>query len=416
MAHEIDRRTFLSGAVGVGALAVTAHSPLRIASRETNPSPVTTIAPGSATSDQRILVLVTLYGGNDGLNTLVPYEDPAYYRLRGAIGVPPASVLQIGQGFGFHPAFTGIKSLYDQGNVAVVRGVGYPDPNYSHFVSMDTWQSADPSGSAATGWIGRWLDGTNAGPLDAMFFGANVPLVFVGEEKKASAVAATSSSSAQLPPGGVGLKSLYAMMASNHRGDDLLERESANQDAAMLVVSSAVSQALVEVGPPTKDFGSVAGSLGAQLQVVAQLIGAQFPTRVYGVTLGGFDAHAGEEASYAPLLAQLDAAVSGFFTSIAGLPDAANTVTAIYSEFGRQVAANASGGTDHGAANDVFVIGPSIKGGLYGDPPSLTNLDAVGSLIATSDFRSVYATLLDRVIDVEPTAVLGQSFGEIPFI
>lgn len=414
MPTPMDRRSFLAKTLAAGAF--TALHPLaRTVGHATAASP-TTVPAGTAPVGDRTLVLVTLYGGNDGLNTVVPYQDPAYYRQRGAIGVAPSAVLPLGQGVGLHPAFTGMNALWGAGNLAIVRGVGYPDANYSHFASMDIWQSGDPADDVGTGWIGRWLDGANTAPLSALWLGPNVPLAFVGKRQQAAAISVSNSPATQIPPGDALFRSVYELLESHHGGRGALEDAIARQATTMLSVSSSVSQALLRIPVPTHNLGSASGTLGAQLSIVSQLIAAGLPTRVYGVSLGGFDSHAGEEASYAPLYAQLDAAVSGFFAAIASLPQAASTVMMIYSEFGRRVAANASGGTDHGAANDLFVLGQPVHGGFYGDQPSLTQLDSNGSLAYTQDYRSVYATLLDQVIDVEPSSVLGSSWPEIGFI
>ena len=411
--EPMDRRSFLSGALALGAVGASNHlGRLRPAVK----TPPTTAPAGAAPVGNRTLVLVTLYGGNDGLNTVVPYADPAYYRQRGAIAVTPSAALPLGQGLGLHPALKGINALWSAGQVAILRGVGYPDPNYRHFSSMDIWQSADPSADDTTGWIGRWLDGSGVDALGALWLGSNVPLAFVGKRQQASAIIASASPNSQVPPGDALFRSLYGNLQHDQRGRDEIEREIGRGGTTMLNVSSTVSQALLRVPAPTKVLPPSSGPLGTQLSIVSQLIAAELPTKVYGVSLGGFDSHAGEEASYAPLFAQLDSAVSGFFASLASNPQAGNTVMMIYSEFGRRVAANASGGSDHGAANDVFVIGPPVKGGFYGDQPSLTALDATGSLIPTQDFRSIYATLLDQVIDVEPKAVLKSSWPEVPFI
>ncbi len=184
----------------------------------------------------------------------------------------------------------------------------------------------------------------------------------------------------------------------------------------MLDVSKVISQTLEHAPAVAQNFDATAGSFGTELGVVAQLIASGMPTQVYGVSLNGFDSHAGELASYAALLKQLDSGVTGFFKSLQGVPQGAQTVLVIYTEFGRRVVANASEGTDHGSGNTAFVVGPSVKGGFYGDQPSLTQLDSNGSLVVTTDFRSIYATALEQILDVDSSVILRGRFPGVPFI
>ena len=410
---SMDRRQFLAGALATGAYGALHHTLGVPRSRSIGPKVAPRLSPSQG---GRILVLLTLYGGNDGLNTVVPFSDPSYIQQRGSIAIPESSVLQIGQGFGLHPALTGIKALWDAGQVAIIRGVGYPNPNYSHFESMDIWQSGNPSGDQPTGWIGRWLDTTRPDPMQALWLGANLPLAFVGKNQQASSIAASSSPASQIPTGGAELRSFYALLQQAHRYDTKLQRASMSAGTNMLAVSQVISQSLQHAPAVAQNFAATAGSFGTELGVVAQLISAGMPTQVYGVSLNGFDSHAGELASYATLLKQLDSGVAGFFKSLRGVPQGAQTVLVIYTEFGRRVVANASEGTDHGSGNTAFVIGPSVKGGFYGDQPSLTQLDSNGSLAVTTDFRTIYSTVLEQILDVDPSVILGGQFTGVPFI
>lgn len=411
---EIDRRQFLAGAVGVGVASAMPGGVGRLLAHATSTSVSSPRV--VATSTGRVLVLVTLYGGNDGLDSVVPYTNSAYFQARGLVAVPAPSVLQIGEGFGLNPALSSLKKQFDAGQVAIVHGVGYPDPNYSHFASMDIWQSASPSNESSTGWLGRWLDATGTDPMRALWLGSNIPLAFVGSKQQASSIAPTSSVSAQLPPGGADLKALYEVLERTRSADPRLQLAVAQAGTNMLAVSSEVAGALSRAPSLASNFTATAGSLGAQLAVVAQLILSGMPTQAYGVSLGGFDSHASEGVSYPGLLKQLDASVAGFFKSLEGTAAAANTVLVIYSEFGRRVVANASLGTDHGAANVAFVVGPGVKGGFYGSPPSLTQLDSNGSLVATTDFRSIYSTVLGQVMGIDPSSILGGQFPALGFL
>ncbi len=362
------------------------------------------------------LVLVTLYGGNDGLNTVVPYQDPAYEAQRGAIAIKPDTVLDIGNGLGLHPSLVGMKSLWDAGKLAIVRGVGYPDPNYSHFASMDIWQAGTTANDVTTGWIGRWLDATGANPMRAISLGANVPTAFAGAHQQASAIAPSSSPYSQLPPGDPAFRSVYKLLEHPSGRPSPLELLVAQSGTNMLRVSRVVANALQHVPAPAVLGSSAAGYLGQQLAVVAQLIGAGLPTRAYHVSLQGFDTHAGELVTQAQLLQQVDTSVTGFLGAIAGNPRGQKAVVVLYTEFGRRVQANASGGTDHGAANDAFVMGHSVRGGLYGDEPSLTRLDVDGNLVVSTDFRSIYATCLEQILGVDAKPFLGRSWPTLGFL
>jgi uncharacterized protein (DUF1501 family) len=413
MSDQISRRTFLGGALALGAAGIVQSAVSSNASASLLlPHSPTTLLPDTG----KILVIVTLYGGLDGLNTVVPYQDSSYYSIRGNVGIPAANVLPIVGGMGLHPALTGTKTLFDAGNVAIIRGVGYPKPSYSHFSSMDIWQSGSPSGDVTTGWIGRWLDRTGKSPLRAISVGPNLPLAFVGRHQRASAITASSTPISQLPPNDPTLVALYEGLERKRRGQTPLEVDVVESATSMLSVSRIVAQALTQIPSPVKSFGSSSGTLGTQLGVVAQLISAGLPTKVYGVELGGFDSHSGEITSYSPLLGQLDASISGFFKAIQGSPLASDVVMFVYTEFGRRVQPNASLGTDHGSGNVAFVIGSGVQGGFYGDQPSLTQLDSNGSLLVTTDYRSIYSTLLDQVLDITPSSILATSPTPIGFL
>ncbi len=418
------RRQFLVGAAGAGAAGLVAAR---------HPWSALSTAPGSAAGGgpdgKGILVLVTLYGGNDGLNTVIPYTDGHYLGGRAQLGYQPNEVIPLAEGLALHPNLKGMKKLWDRHQLAIVRGVGYPNPNRSHFRSMDIWQSGVPDSAVATGWLGRWLDGTGADPMRAISVGASLPRALAGEKVSAAAVPVGN---VNLPGGNVG--AAFGALSATTPGEAVLPARVAQVGADLLRVDKTVADLLASqptdaeanhstnldgqggTGAATnKAKGGGDGSLSSQLQLVSRLIKAGAPSAVYGVSLGGFDTHANEKETHARLWAEVDAAVSGFFTDIAPSPQAGKVVLATYSEFGRRVAANASGGTDHGTAAPVFVAGPHVKGGLYGDEPSLSNLDA-GDLKFTTDFRSVYATLLDGVLGVDPKAALGKSFKPVAFL
>ncbi len=389
---------------------------------------------GSSTG--RTLVLLTLYGGNDGMNTVIPYQDPAYASYRGQLAIKESTVLPLGEGFGLHPALPGFKKLWDAKQLAVVQGVGFANPNYSHFESMDIWQSGVPGTPVTSGWLGRWLDGTNASPLRALGIGPTLPTALTGEKVQGAAVPAGTF----VLPGDATEQALYASMARSASSETRLLTEAAVANANLLDVQRAIGPTLnqsVNSDPlhlQSSDSNSRAGGneaalsiangggglssanvLATQLSMVANLILAGAETEVYSVELGGFDTHSAQADTQSNLLGQVDAAVPAFLHAISTHPRGQDTVVVIYTEFGRRVWANASEGTDHGWANVVFAAGQPVRGGFFGDPPSLSKLSE-GNLIYTTDFRSVYATVFDNVLGVDPKPFLNGSFKTLPFV
>jgi uncharacterized protein (DUF1501 family) len=316
------------------------------------------------------------------------------------------------------------KQLWDRGQLAVVRGVAYPNPNRSHFRSMDIWQSADPVGSTTTGWIGRWLDAVASSPLDAVAMGSTLPLALAGVH---TAGAAVPSGGGRVGLTGATLDAWRAMQTVSTSAPSLFAR--AQQSALdLLTVSSTVGPVLdagtvgsspaadaqaagtslesAAADPGTKAKGRRATSLADQLDTVSRLMRGGVPTRVYFTSMGGFDTHADEAPTHPQLMADLDQAVGDFLDGLAGDPRAESVVVAVYSEFGRRPTPDASGGTDHGVAAPVLLAGAAVKGGLLGDEPSLSAFDPNGDLVWNIDFRSIYASLLGDVLGTDPTSVL----------
>lgn len=419
----ITRRQFVLGGLGAGVAGAAGLSltrdPRKPAPPAAAPGPGSTAPASTAPLKDGILVLLTLYGGNDGLNTVIPYENGSYLGGRATLGYQPEQVLPLGDGLGLHPNLTQLKGLWDAKRLAIVRGVGYPNPDRSHFRSMDIWQSAVPDDQVVTGWVGRWLDATGSDPLRAISVGGSLPRIFGGDKAAGAAVPVGELTL----PGSPAVRSAFAAVSQPSAGASPLAARVAQSGKDLLTVDDAIAQLLA--GQP-ENADAAAGStslegtgggnaLLPQLQLVSKLVKAGSPTRVYGVSLGGFDTHANEKETHAGLLADVDEAVGAFFKSLEGSPQAARVVLAAYSEFGRRVAANGSNGTDHGTAAPMFVAGVPVKGGFYGDNPSLTDLDN-GDLKFTTDFRSVYATLLQELIGVEAKASLGKAFVPVPFL
>jgi uncharacterized protein (DUF1501 family) len=350
-----------------------------------------------------VLVVVTLYGGNDGLNTVVPAADAAYQSARPDLAYAEHEVLDLGEGLGLNPGMTGLKAQWDAGTLAVVRGVSYPQPDHSHFRSMDIWQTASPDHPTSTGWLGRWLDANGRDPLQAVSLEPVLPPLLAGAT---TAGAALPLSGLALPKGALG--TAFAAMGDTADGGPQAFAARAITDLHRTVAT---------LGPAVDktDKPATKGALAAQLDVVARCVEMGAPSRVYSVSLGGFDTHADERGTQQRLLTEVDAAVSGFLIRMAGTDRGKHVVLMAYSEFGRRVVANANQGTDHGTAGPMFVAGAGVKGGFVGEQPSLTDLDD-GDLKPTTDFRDVYATMLAGVLGSDPAPVLGPGRSTLPLV
>ncbi|NMO03054.1 DUF1501 domain-containing protein [Gordonia sp. TBRC 11910] len=354
------------------------------------------------------LVIVTLYGGNDGLSTVVPYADNAYHDARPELAFTADEVYHLDDHYGLNPGMTGLIERWRDGEFAIIRGVGYPKPDHSHFRSMDIWQTASPESASSTGWVGRWLDATGDDPVRALCIGSTVPQLAIGNRASA-AVLATSGVTASTLATKVGPLTVpdnhdtaaMAAVRSSYRASKTVTTTFAH-------LSDGGSTAGTDDGPggstgDTTDLGN--NKLAAQLDVVARCITIGAPTRVYSVFLGGFDTHADEKGTQRKLLADVDQALTRFLDAMHDDDRGRHTVVMVYSEFGRRVRANASQGTDHGTAGPVLVLGPTVRGGFHGDDPSLTDLDD-GDLKSTVDFRDVYHELLGKVVGADPNAVV----------
>ncbi len=397
----ISRRRFLIASGVTGGAALIAGS-----SAVTWSQLHDTAASAPRAKGEPVLVVLTMYGGNDGLNTLIPYADSAYHDARPELAYKPEEVLHLGDGLGLNPAMKGMAKLWQNKQLAVVRGVGYPKPDHSHFRSMDIWQTASPAAPARTGWIGRWLDATGDDPVRAVNVGSVLPPLAVGA--KSTAAALSVGRTKQLPSA---VNTALAGLARADSGDTAAGAMVCESYRAQRTVASMFDPV---VGGTQSDDAS-GDSLKAQLDVVAQCIKAGVPTKVYSVSLDGFDTHADEKGTQQSLLATLDLSLSGFLADLAAGPHGRDVVVLAYSEFGRRVAANASQGTDHGTAGPVFIAGAGVRGGFYGDQPSLTDLDD-GDLKSTVDFRSVYGELLHRTLGGDPHQVLDSVPAELGFL
>ncbi|MFI6044188.1 DUF1501 domain-containing protein [Nocardia sp. NPDC051321] len=394
---QFTRRRFLVGSSVLGALGLAGGSVISWDElhRKAATSPLATGA--------GILVLVTMYGGNDGINTVIPYADNAYHDARPELSYQPQDVLHLDGQLGLNPAMKGFAELWNKQNLAIIRGVGYPHPDHSHFRSMDIWQTASPDSPVATGWIGRWLDATGDDPVRAVNIGPVLPQLVLGEKHTAAALDPTTT---PLTPE---LSTALAGLAATDPHDSPAQA----QVCAGYHAEQTVTQTFSWLG--TKPAAPGTNPLAAQLELVGRCVKAGVPTQVYSVSMGGFDTHADERRTQQQLLGRFDQAVSAFLTDMSGHPRGRDVVVLAYSEFGRRVRANASQGTDHGTAGPVFVAGAPVKGGWYGDEPSLTDLDN-GDLKTTVDFRDIYSELLHRVIATDPGPAVGVARHELGVI
>jgi len=409
----INRRQFLTGVLGGGAAAgVVRFSGL---------SSLLSIAEASAATvpSNGPFVLCTLYGGNDGLNTVIPYESGIYRDWRGGLAIPGDQVLSLGDDgsgrVGFHPSMPNLYNLWKAGKVAVINGVEYPHPNFSHFASQSIWQTANTSGDPGTGWLGRWLDITGTDPMRALSVGPTLPTALVGAKQQGSSVVDSTSPGDQLPGQSGPFAGAYKQMMTRFPGEPALQAAQAGSGANFLKVGADAAAALSKEHPPVGSGN--AGDIGNQLDIVAELISYGLPTSVYSVSWESFDTHSNQANTHAGLLASLDSALGSFMSAFPKPVPGKSPVVMVYSEFGRTPKANASGGTDHSSASVVLAVGPAVKGGFYGAMPSFTRLDPWDNLIFTTDFRRVYATVLERVLGIEsPASVLGGSFRPLDFL
>jgi uncharacterized protein (DUF1501 family) len=405
-----SRREFLrSGFFGIGvglamplvferaSLAIAAESFLE--SKETHP--------------ERILVVVEMAGGNDGLNTVIPFRNDIYYKARPALAVRAADVLKLNDEIGLHTSMTGFKSIWDQGKLAIVQGCGYPNPNRSHFTSMEYWHTAVPNGAESLGWVGRFAD-------------ASWPK---GEPNKIVNVAERQSLAVQA------IRNAPVVFADPNRfvraGDtsqepvykNVLDRQSEQPNKTLSFLreisrtaadSSAKVREAASGYKTTISYGSESSvsSLAPDLKKVAALINAGFGTRVYYVSMGGFDTHSGQAGTQQQLLMYVADALEGFLKDVRRIGRGSDVAVMMFTEFGRRVSQNQSGGTDHGTATPMYILGDKVKGGLYGSYPSLEKLDSNGDLIMTTDFRSVYATMIGEWMGYPDTRTILR--GDFP--
>ncbi len=406
-----NRRSFLTSSLGIAVLG--GSMPLALM-RAAGAQPLPAL--GASIDPRNVLVVIQMSGGNDGLNTVVPYSDDAYHRVRPVIGVAPNTVLKLDDRIGLNPALAALMELYKEGRVALVQGVGYPNPNRSHFEATQIWETASPERPQQVGWLGRYLDRTypaNVKPpsmFEAVALGDTLPTALVAQHVDVPAIGSlggyayntikdAKTSAGALYDGAKPGQSPYLEMIADtarnaYHGGDALRAKIADYTPRAVYPNDTFSQ---------------------QLKLAAQLIGSDAGTRIVFVSIGSFDTHANQRAQQDRLLKLMGDGLKAFYADLAAYQIDKHVLAMTFSEFGRRVTQNASNGTDHGTAMPLFVIGGSVKGGVYGDHPSLTDLDN-GDLKFQTDFRSVYATVLKNWLGHDPADVLAGAYPTLPLV
>ena len=413
LGSNIDRRELLRLGLG-GAAALTLASPASLAANLRGS--------GRSSEGGPCLVLVQLAGGNDGLNTLVPYRDDAYHEARPKLALDSGEVLALNDELGLAPALEGMHRLWNEGRLGVLPGVGYPNPNRSHFKSFEIWHTADMRGRAgSTGWAGRLVSALHPAGRDPhrmVHVGSGLPYSLHSPVQPALALRAPR----HYRWAGDGTPPAELSGAGEHDPVELCEHgtdELSNLDFVRSVMhdaagsSAAVREAVARYRPAVEYSND---TLSQSLATCAALLDSGLPTSVLSVEHGGFDTHTGQATRHAGRLGQLDGALTAFLDDLHVRGCEHKVFVLVFSEFGRRVQENASGGTDHGTAGPVFFAGNAARIGLVGEQPSLTELDERGDLVHTTDFRSVYGTIAEGLFGIPAQAVLGEAFPKLPIL
>ncbi len=402
-----SRRDFLrAGMFGVGVSAGLPTLLQQVSLAQTAKA----LEGGSEKHPNRILVIVELAGGNDGLHTVVPYANDAYYKARRRIAVNKRRVLKIDDEYGFHPSCLGLHELYHDGKMAIVHGCGYPNPNLSHFTAMEWWHTAVPHGNDKYGWVGRFADAYQPDPIESY-------LVNISAKQSLAIGSATHSPVTFKDPrrfrriGSKAQQKVFnefgKVQPTTNASLSFLNKVSKTATSGATVVRGACSEyrTMVEYGSDNE--------LTLDLKKVAAMLDAELPTRIFYLSMGGFDHHAAQEQLAQLLYIYMCDALRGFFEDIDRIGRGDDVAMMVFTEFGRRVNDNASGGTDHGTASPMYILGNPVNGGLYGKHPSLTDLDN-GNLKMTRDFRSVYATMMKDWMGFDDTNTILK--GDYPTV
>lgn len=366
----------------------------------------------SKTTGYKRLVVIQLSGGNDGLNTIIPFRNDIYYKGRPKIAIQPTNVIKITDELGFHSSLLPLKRLYDKGYLSIINNVGYPNPDRSHFRSTDIWQTASSSNQyLQTGWIGRYLDNYGDQPYNAIEVNDNLSLALTGNQRNGIATndAKRLFRTSQEP---------YFKNVLDHYDDKHLSEHNLGYLYKTMITAESSAKYIYEKSKTVKSTQRYTGhAFGKQMRTTAEFINSGLQTRVFYTSLGGFDTHANQLVVQRRLLKAYADNLETFVKDLEQGNTFQDTLIITFSEFGRRVEQNAANGTDHGAANNVFVIGKNLKtSGVYNDLGGLGDLDKNGDLKFEIDFRNIYATVLNKWLDVDASVVLNDSFKQLKFI
>ncbi|PWG04545.1 DUF1501 domain-containing protein [Polaribacter aquimarinus] len=358
------------------------------------------------------LVIIQLSGGNDGLNSIIPYTNDLYYKNRPQISIKQNNLIKATSELGFHKNLAPLKNLYDQGYLSIINNVGYPNPNRSHFRSTDIWHTASNSEEyLSSGWLGRFIEAYGKNSYSGIEIDDSLSLIMKG--KSINGIATKNAKILYNNVRTPYFKKILQKQTNEHLSEHNLgylykTMIEANSSAKYIYDTSKTYQS--KSNYPNNPFGK-------QLKTIAEFINSHLDTKVYYVSMGGFDTHAGQINRQKALLKTYSESLEIFVKDLQKNDTFKDTLILTFSEFGRRVKQNAAGGTDHGAANNVFIVGKNLnKKGFYNDAPNLSNLDKNGDLIHTVDFRSIYATILDKWLKVEDASILNKSYSKLHFI
>lgn len=370
------------------------------------------VAQGGKPASDTVLIVCQFSGGNDGLNTVIPYANKLYYQYRPTIGIAEDQVVHLTDDLGFHPSMKPVADLFRAGKVAIVNNVGYPKPNRSHFKSMEIWQSASPESTFHNGWIGRHMDSQLAkgalNPVVALGLSTEKPLALAAKNASIPCFASLNDVKSLIgdPVAEQMLRDIQGADAPPGSPTRVVQQASKAALDAMDILNEQLGKYT-----PKQTYGN--DPFGNGFKQIAQLVATSPKTRVIYFSAGGFDTHARQAETQTRLLGSFANAVSAFQAEMEAIGKADKVVVLTFSEFGRRVAENGSQGTDHGAAGPMFLIGKPVKGGVYGPVPDLQDLQN-GDLKFTTDFREVYAATLDHWMGGDSELVLGQKFNSVP--
>ena len=392
--------------------------------------------------DGTILVVLQMAGGNDGINTVVPYTNDFYHNARPRIGLSADKVLDLNGEIGFHGSMTGFKDLYDSGNLAVVQGVGYPNPNRSHFRSTEIWQTASDADKVEKyGWLGRYFDNDCAGcdPAVGVTIGNQMPEAFFA--KKPTGICFNNPQNYRFVPGEHPKPGQTDLTEESYKKLNELDANGADENSGgsigMLAAGMPmqggsaidyIQRTALDAQVSSDEVRNIASrvqnqavypasQLGNSLKLVAKLIGGGLPTRIYYVSQGGYDTHVNQVPTQQRLLKDLGDSTKSFVADLKAQGNMQRVLVMTFSEFGRRVTENANGGTDHGAAAPLVIVGNKVTAGLLGQYPSLATQDLFeGDIKYTVDFRSVYAAVLENWLKTPSAPILGRQFQPLQLV